>query len=139
LSNVLAPNRLIGAPYFVRTARLLDDTVFQGLLAEEDEKTITLKVENGVLKKINKADLNGPVQVSEKSLMPEGLGYNMTAQDFRDLVRYLMANPFLTDVKVNGSAVSAGVLGRVLLPGMRAGSAEIEAEFTASAELKTVL
>ena len=95
LVNVLDPNRVIGAPYFVRTARLLDDTVFQGVLAEEDDKTITLKLENAVLKKIKKADLNGPVSVSEKSLMPEGLGYNMTAQDFRDLVRYLMAHPFI--------------------------------------------
>ena len=39
LGNVLDPNRVIGAPYFVRTARLLDDTVFQGVLAEEDDKT----------------------------------------------------------------------------------------------------
>ena len=62
LVNVLDPNRVIGAPYFVRTARLLDDTVFQGVLAEEDDKTITLKIENGVLKKIKKADLDGPVQ-----------------------------------------------------------------------------
>ena len=54
--------------------RLLDDTVFQGLLAEEDDQTITLKIENAVLKKIKKADLNGPIIVSEKSLMPEGLG-----------------------------------------------------------------
>ena len=38
LGNVLDPNRVIGAPYFVRTARLLDDTVFQGVLAEEDEQ-----------------------------------------------------------------------------------------------------
>ena len=57
---------------------LLDDTVFQGILAEEDDKTITLKIENGVLKKIKKADLAEPVRVAEKSLMPEGLGYNMT-------------------------------------------------------------
>ncbi len=72
-----------------------------------------------VLKKIKKEDLNGPIQVSEKSLMPEGLGYNMTAQDFRDLVRYLMANPFLTDVTVNGEKqpLSVGVPGRIAAAG----------------------
>src|SRR5581483_5150706 len=112
LINVLDPNRVIGAPYFVRTVRLLDDTVFQGLLAEEDEKTITLKLEGAAFKTIKKADLNGPVQVSEKSLMPEGLGYNMTAQDFRDLVRYVMAHPFVTEATVNGTKLSAGVPGR---------------------------
>ena len=139
LVNVLDPNRVIGAPYFVRTARLLDDTVFQGVLAEEDEKTITLKIENGVLKKIKKADLNGPVQVSEKSLMPEGLGYNMTAQDFRDLVRYAMANPFVADVTVNGEKLSVGVPGRITLPDTKGAPAIVEAEVTAPAEVKTKL
>jgi putative heme-binding domain-containing protein len=139
LGNVLDPNRVIGAPYFVRTARLLDDTVFQGLLAEEDEKTITLKIENGVLKKIKKEDLNGPVQVSEKSLMPEGLGYNMTAQDFRDLVRYVMAHPFVTDATVNGTKLAAGAPGRFILPDTKGAPAVIEAEVTATADVKTRL
>jgi len=34
--------------------------------------------------------------------MPEGLANNMTEQDFRDLVRYLLASPFLTEVRVLG-------------------------------------
>ena len=50
-------------------------------------------------------------------MMPEGLTAGMTPQDFRDLVRYVMANPFLTDVTVNGKPVSAGVPGRITLPG----------------------
>ncbi|QJW96909.1 PVC-type heme-binding CxxCH protein [Frigoriglobus tundricola] len=139
LVNVLDPNRVIGAPYFLRTARLLDDTVFSGVLAEEDDKTITLKLENAVLKKIQKADLAEPVRVAEKSLMPEGLGYNMTPQDFRDLVRYVMANPFLTDVTVNGSRLSVGVPGRLALPDTKGAPAVVEAEVTAPAELKTKL
>ncbi len=139
LVNVLDPNRVIGAPYFVRTARLLDDTVFQGVLAEEDDKTITLKIENGVLKKIKKEDLSGPVQISEKSLMPEGLGYNMTAQDFRDLVRYVMANPFLTDVTVNGEKLSVGVPGRLILPDTKGAPAVVEAEVTVPADMKTTV
>jgi putative membrane-bound dehydrogenase-like protein len=139
LVNVLDPNRVIGAPYFVRTARLLDDTVYQGVLAEEDDKTITLKLENAVLKTIKKADLNGPVQISEKSLMPEGLGYNMTAQDFRDLVRYLMAHPFIATVTVNGQRQSVGVPGRVLLPETKGEPSVVEAEVTATADVKTRL
>lgn len=139
LVNVLDPNRVVGAPYFVRTARLNDDTVFQGVLAEEDDKTITLKLENAVLKKIKKEDLNGPVQISEKSLMPEGLGYNMTAQDFRDLVRYLMAHPFITDAMVNGEKLAVGAPGRLLLPDTKGSPAVVEAEVTATADLKTRL
>ncbi len=139
LVNVLDPNRVIGAPYFLRTARLLDDTVFQGILAEEDDKTITLKIENGVLKKIKKADLAEPVRVAEKSLMPEGLGYNMTAQDFRDLVRYLMANPFITEATANGTKLSVGAPGRLLLPDTKGAPAVLEAEVNVPAELKTKL
>jgi len=139
LGNVIDPNRVIGAPYFVRTARLLDDTVFQGLLAEEDENTITLKLEGASFKTIKKADLAEAVRVSEKSLMPEGLGYNMTPQNFRDMVRYVMAHPFLTDVKVNGENLSVGVPGRLVLPDTKGAPAVVEAEVTSPAVLKTKL
>ncbi len=139
LVNVLDPNRVIGAPYFVRTARLLDDTVFSGVLAEEDDTFITLKLENAVLKKIKKADLAEPVRVAEKSLMPEGLGYNMTAQDFRDLVRYLMANPFVTDVTLDRKPYSVGAPGRLLLPNTNSNVRTVEVEVTATAEVKSKL
>ncbi|WP_439621012.1 PVC-type heme-binding CxxCH protein [Gemmata sp.] len=139
LVNVIDPNRVIGAPYFVRTARLLDDTVFQGLLAEEDEKTITLKLEGAAFKTIKKDDLAEAVRVSEKSLMPEGLGYNMTPQNFRDMVRYVMASPFLTDVTVNGEKLSVGVPGRLVLPDTKGAPAIVEAEVSATADLKTKL
>jgi len=139
LGNVLDPNRVIGAPYFLRTARLLDGTVQQGVLAEEDDKFITLKLENGVLKKIAKADLDGAVQTVEKSLMPEGLGYNITAQDFRDMVRYVMASPFLTHVKINGEAKAFGVPGRIATPDTKGSPAVIEAEFTSPDEIRTTL
>lgn len=139
LTNVIDPNRVIGAPYFLRTARLLDGTVQQGVLAEEDDKSLTLKQENGVLRKIAKDELDGPVQVVEKSLMPEGLGYNMSAQDFRDLVRYLMVNPFLAEVTVNGEKVSAGVPGRIVLLDTKGGPTVVEGTVTAPAEVKTVL
>jgi putative membrane-bound dehydrogenase-like protein len=130
LGNVLDPNRVIGAPYFLRTAVLLDETVVQGVLAEEDDTSITLKLENAVLRKIKKADLAGPVRVAEKSLMPEGLGYNMTAQDFRDLTRYLMANPFVAAVSVNGEARHVGAPGRIEIADTKGKPVVIEAKVT---------
>jgi putative membrane-bound dehydrogenase-like protein len=138
LGNVLDPNRVIGAPYFVRTVRTNEDAVFQGLLAEEDDRTITLKLEGAAFKTIRKADV-AEVRVAEKSLMPEGLGYNMTPQDFRDLVRYLMANPFVTDVTVNGAALSVGVPGRIVLPDTKGAPAIVEAGLTTTTNLKTKL
>ena len=135
LANVIDPNRVVGAPYFLRTANTLDGQAIQGLLAEEDDKFLTLKIENGVLKKIAKADLDGPVKITEKSMMPEGLTAGMTPQDFRDLLRYAMNSPYLTDVTVAGKPVSVGVPGRIAV----AKGGTIEAKFTASKELKTKL
>ncbi len=138
LANVIDPNRVIGAPYFQRIVKTLDGRVEQGLLAEEDDKSITLKVEKGELKRFAKADLDGPVRVLEKSMMPEGLTAGMSSQDFRDLVRYVMANPFLTDVTVDGKPVSAPPTGRIPLPGDKT-EAVVEAEVTATDDVTTQL
>lgn len=102
LANIIDPNRVIGQPYFVRVAELKNGKVETGLLAEEDEQSITLKTENDKLTKILKKDIEGPVRIQEKSVMPEGLGNNMTVQDLRDLIRYVMVHPFLTDVSIAG-------------------------------------
>ncbi|QEL13985.1 PVC-type heme-binding CxxCH protein [Limnoglobus roseus] len=140
LGNILDPNRVIGAPYFVRQINTLDGQVIQGVLAEEDDTFITLKIENAVLKKIAKKEIDGKVKVLEKSMMPEGLGNTMTAENFRDVVRYVMAHPFLTDLTLDGKPVSAPVGGRIPLPEAKDGKpVVIEAKFTADDAVKTKL
>jgi putative membrane-bound dehydrogenase-like protein len=101
LVNILDPNRVIGQPYFIRTVERKDGRVETGILAAEDDSSVTLKSENDALKVIPKKDIE-QMSVQEKSLMPEGLANNMTVQDFRDLIRYLMVNPFLTEVALAG-------------------------------------
>jgi putative heme-binding domain-containing protein len=99
LVNILDPNRVVGQPYYTRFVALKDGRVETGLLAAEDAQTITLKTENDALKIIQRKDIDA-LTVQEKSLMPEGLNNNMSQPDFRDLINYLMANPFLTNVAV---------------------------------------
>jgi putative membrane-bound dehydrogenase-like protein len=101
LVNILDPNRVVGQPYFTRVVALKSGRVETGLLAAEDPQTVTLKTENDALKVIPRSEIE-ELTVQEKSLMPEGLNKNLSLQDFRDLVRYLMADPFLTDVVVSG-------------------------------------
>jgi putative membrane-bound dehydrogenase-like protein len=101
LINVLDPNRVVGKPYFTQYVVLKDGRVETGLLAAEEDRTITLKNENDALKVIARNDIES-IPEQPKSLMPEGLANNMTVGDFRDLVRYVMANPFLTDVEIAG-------------------------------------
>ena len=102
LVNIIDPNRVVGQPYYIRTVELKNGRIESGLLHAEDEQSITLKVENDILKVIQKKDIEGKVLIQDKSMMPEGLANNMTVQDFRDLIRYMMAHPFLTDVAVTG-------------------------------------
>ena len=160
LINVLDPNRVVGQPYYTRLVVLKNGRVETGLLAAEDPQSITLKTENDALKIIQRKDID-ELTVQEKSLMPEGLNKNMSPQDFRDLVRYLMVNPFLTQVAVaqceatavnledplRGNKVSwnwpvVGPPGRIPLPAPQRdnpGIACIAAEVTAPATLRTRL
>ncbi len=63
-----------------------------GLLAAEDERSITLKAENDARKVIQKKDVE-ELTVQQKSVMPEGLAGAMSVQDFRDLIRYVWSTP----------------------------------------------
>src|SRR5205823_7021144 len=106
LVNVLDPNRVVGQPYYTRFVTLKNGRVETGLLAAEDTQSITLKSENDALKVIPRKDIE-ELSVQEKSLMPEGLNANVSPQDFRDLIRFLMANPFLTEVAVANCEAAA--------------------------------
>jgi putative heme-binding domain-containing protein len=164
LVNVLDPNRVVGQPYYTRFVALKNGRVETGLLAAEDDQTVTLKAENDALKVFPKKDVE-ELTVQPKSVMPEGLANNMTPQDFRDLVRFLMAHPFLTDVAVAGpfgkeQAVpvepndplragrltwtwpAVGPAGRIALPAVRGegeAKAYVAATVTAPAALRTRL
>ena len=153
LVNVLDPNRVVGAPYFVRQVVLKNGRIETGLLAAEDEQSITLKAENDARKVIQKKDID-ELTVQQKSVMPEGLAGAMSAQDFRDLIRYVMAHPFLTNVEVAGpfrdnsgqikeeawKKPTVGLPGRIPLPPTKArGWSYVRAEVTAPAALRTRL
>jgi putative heme-binding domain-containing protein len=139
LANVLDPNRVIGQPYFVHLIERKNGTSEVGILAGEDANSITLKVENAVLKVIPKKDIESHT-IQEKSLMPEGLTKGMSEQDFRDLIRYVMANPFVTSVTIDGKAVKVGVPGRIPMPAADDfGEVKVVAEVSAPAAMKSKL
>lgn len=155
LINVIDPNRVVGQPYYVRSVELKSGRIETGLLHAEDAESVTLKVENNILKVIQKKDIEGKVLVHEKSVMPEGLANNMTVQDFRDLVRYAMAHPFLTEISIAGpvaksvepksvtwTRVAVGVPGRIVLPAGKKGENSISlvsADVTAPEAMRTRL
>jgi putative membrane-bound dehydrogenase-like protein len=163
LINVLDPNRVVGQPYIDHFVALKDGRTEHGLIAAEDEQSVTLKTENDQVKMIRKKDID-EMSDQGRSIMPEGLAGTMTVQDFRDLVRYVMANPFLTDVAVAGpfdgkgevrvepeqplhspavrwSWPAVGAPGRIPLPPSkdREGVAYVSAEVRAPAGMKSRL
>ncbi len=99
--NVIDPNRVIGKPYYNHIVQLKSGQLASGLLVNEDDQSLTLKTENDAVKVLLKKDIKRR-KVIEKSVMPEGLAYNMSVQDFRDLVRYTMADRFPPSVTVFG-------------------------------------
>ncbi|MCS6976625.1 MAG: c-type cytochrome [Gemmatales bacterium] len=92
LVNVLDPNRVIGLPYYRKTVLTTSGKLVTGLLHSEEPDRIVLKVENGVLESIPRSEIDME-KTEPKSLMPEGLDKNMTPEDFRDLVQYLLRKP----------------------------------------------
>ncbi|HEX8913000.1 MAG TPA: PVC-type heme-binding CxxCH protein [Humisphaera sp.] len=88
LTSVLDPNLVIGAPYLVRTAKTKDGEVVSGLLVEESDSQVVLKDQTKQTA-IPRANLDKLV-VQNVSMMPEGLEKQLTDQQFRDLVAFLL-------------------------------------------------
>jgi putative heme-binding domain-containing protein len=88
LANVLDPNLVIGASYFVNVAVLKNGTVASGVLVEQSPERVVLK-EGTATHTLNRADIARLAQ-QNISMMPEGLEQSMTEQEFADLVAFLL-------------------------------------------------
>src|SRR5262249_15451087 len=90
-----------GKDYFTATVVDKSGRSLSGLLAEDTPQRVALKGENAKLTVIPRAEIDA-FQVEERSLMPEGLPEKMSEKDFRDLIAYLMEEPFLTRGLITG-------------------------------------
>jgi putative heme-binding domain-containing protein len=88
LSNVFDPSLVIGASYQARTIRTIDGRILTGLLAEDNEQRVVLKVQGGKLETIARDDIDA-MKVSELSLMPEGIEKQLQAQEIADLFAFI--------------------------------------------------
>jgi putative heme-binding domain-containing protein len=88
LSNVFDPSLVIGASYQARTVRTLDGRVITGLLAEDNDERVVLKVQGGKLETIAREDVEA-MKVSELSLMPEGIEKQLQPQEIADLFAFI--------------------------------------------------
>jgi putative membrane-bound dehydrogenase-like protein len=101
LINIIDPNRVVGRDYYTATVVDKSGRSLSGLLAEDTPQRVVLKGENAKLTTIPRNEIDA-FQVEERSLMPEGLPEKMSEKDFRDLIAYLMEDPYLTRGLITG-------------------------------------
>jgi len=88
LSNVFDPSLVIGAAYQAVTVNTTDGRVLTGLLAENSDHRVVLKVQGGKTETIARADVD-EMGVSKLSLMPEDVEKQLNAQEIADLFAYI--------------------------------------------------
>ena len=92
LSNVVDPSGVIRPEFQSYNARTNDGLVLSGLLAESTPRTITLLDPSNKRIVIARDDLDGELEPSKVSLMPEQLLDKLSAQELSDLVAFLQSD-----------------------------------------------
>ena len=88
LSNMLDPSEDIQDDYKMVTVTTRDGRTYVGNIIAENDRQITLRMVGQEALPINKSDIQSR-EVSDASLMPEGLLQTLTEQEVVDLVAYL--------------------------------------------------
>jgi len=89
LVNIVDPSAVVGKDYTATLFRTKGGRVITGIVKHEDQNSVTIATENdAILLPLGDIEARKP---SELSMMPEGLLQNLSAQDQRDLIAYLMS------------------------------------------------
>ena len=89
LENIVDPSASVGADFRVRIITLEDGRVLSGVVSEQNERTLTLETPQGQVT-VDRKEIE-ETQQSTNSLMPDGQLQNLTAEEIRDLIGYLMS------------------------------------------------
>lgn len=89
LSNVFDPSLVIGASYQARNVILENGRQLSGLLVEENEQRIVLKMQGGKIETIPRDQVE-ELHISPLSLMPEGLEKQLKPEEISDLFGFLV-------------------------------------------------
>lgn len=88
LVNILDPNREVAPQYFGYSVDVKDGENYSGLIASEDENTVTLKAAFGALTAVSRSDI-ASMKSTGMSIMPEGLEAGLPHQDMADLIEFI--------------------------------------------------
>ena len=90
LLHVLQPSQKIDEPFAAYVVVTADGRLLSGLMVDKNEKQIVLKTAEKQTVALPRDDIE-ELRRSEKSLMPEGMLSDLTAQEAADLIEYIRA------------------------------------------------
>jgi putative heme-binding domain-containing protein len=88
ISNVFDPNLVIGQGYQAVNVAARDGRVLSGLLVEENDDRVVLRLQGGELATLARGDVE-ELQRTDVSLMPEAIEAQLSPQEIADLFAYL--------------------------------------------------
>jgi putative membrane-bound dehydrogenase-like protein len=89
LVNIMDPSAVVGKDYTATLFRTKGGRVITGIVKQEDPGSVTVATENDtILLPVGEIEAR---RQSDISMMPEGLLQNLSAQEQRDLIAYLMS------------------------------------------------
>ena len=89
LENVLDPSATVAADFRMTVFEMKDGRIINGVVVEKSEKTLTVQTQTDRVT-IKRTDIEDQ-KTSTLSLMPDGLFQNLTEDQVRDLIAYLMS------------------------------------------------
>jgi putative membrane-bound dehydrogenase-like protein len=89
LSNVFDPSLVIGKIYQAYTVVTTDGRTLTGLVVEDNPQRVVLKVQGGKIETIARKDID-EIALSKLSLMPEGVEKQLSPEELRDLLAFLV-------------------------------------------------
>ena len=134
LTTILDPNKEVDARYVAWTAVTVDGRTASGMIVKESVDSILLREAGGKEHLIPRSELE-EFRSSERSVMPEGLERDMSAQDFSDVIAYLASfeAPFKRLPGNEPKTIAPDEQGRLLLTAVsaeiRGGDITFEAPF----------
>ena len=87
INSIMLPDQAIKEEFHTLVVATADGQVFQGIVADKDDKRVVLKEATGELRTIPASEIEDTKEGG--SLMPKGLVNFMTRAEFVDLVRFL--------------------------------------------------
>jgi putative membrane-bound dehydrogenase-like protein len=89
LENILNPSAVVGKDFRMSVVRTIDGRVLNGLVVSRDDQKMILQTATELMT-LAASDIE-EIKVTGKSAMPDGLLQNLSEEEVRDLLAYLMS------------------------------------------------